>query len=84
MRMSDRLSNIFNSTIGVYQGYILSLTLFGLCIDEFEEMVAKFVKEEGVEKVVIGNGVIMLLLYVDDVVLLANTYESIEKKFIAY
>ena len=47
-------------------------------------MVAKFVKEEGVEKVVIGNGVIMLLLYVDDVVLLANTYESIEKKFIAY
>ena len=30
-------------------------------------MVVKFVKEEGVEEVVIGNVVIMLLLYVDDV-----------------
>ena len=38
-----------------------------------EEMVTKFVKEECVEEVVIGNVVIMLLLYADDVVLLANT-----------
>ena len=36
-------------------------------------MVAKFVKEEGVEEVVIGNVVIMLLLYADEVVVFANT-----------
>ena len=50
VRMSDRLSDFFNSTIGVKQGCPLSLTLFGLCIDEFEEIVVKFVKEECVEE----------------------------------
>ena len=33
----------------------LSPTLFGLCIDELEEMVTKFVKEECVEEVSIRN-----------------------------
>ena len=73
VRMSDKLQIFFNSTIGVKQGCPLSPTLFGLCIDDFEEMVAKFVKEECVEEVSIGNVVIMLLLYADDVVLFANT-----------
>ena len=53
-------------------------------------MVAKFVKEECVKEVSIGNVVIMLLLYADDVVLLANTlgyaqsYEGIGKNLHAY
>ena len=42
-------------------------------------MVAKFVKEEGVDKVVIGNVVIMLLLYADDVVLFAHTIGDAQK-----
>ena len=42
-------------------------------------MVAKFVKEECVEEVSIGNVVIMLLLYVDDVVLFANTLGDTQK-----
>ena len=50
MRMSNRLSDFFNSTIGVKQGCSPSPTLFGLWIDELEEMVAKFVKEECVEE----------------------------------
>ena len=54
------------------QGCPLSPTLFGLCINELEQMVAKFVKEEGVEEVVIGNVVIMLLLYANDLVFFAN------------
>ena len=48
-------------------------TLFGLCIDELERMVTKFVKEESIEEFIIGNVVIMIVLYADDVVLFANT-----------
>ena len=68
--MGNRLSDCFNITIGVKQGWALLPTLFGLCIDELKEMVAKFVKEEGVKEAVIRNVVTMLLLYVDDVVCL--------------
>ena len=49
--MSNGLSKFLNSTIDVKQGCPCSPTLFGVRIDELEEMVAKFVKEE----VVIGN-----------------------------
>ena len=44
-----------------------------------EKIVTKFVKEEGTEDVTIGNVIIMLLLYVDDVVLLPNTLEDAQK-----
>ena len=50
-------------------------TLFGLRVDELEEMVTKFIKGR-VEEVTIGNVVIMLLLYVDDVMLLQILYET--------
>ena len=69
----------FNSTIGVQQGCPLSSTLFGLCIDELEEMATKFVKEECVEEVGFGNAMIMHLLYADDVVLFANTLGDAQK-----
>ena len=64
--MSDRLSYFFNSTIVAKYGCPVSPTQLGLCIDDFEEMVVKIVKEE----VVIGNVNIMLLLQAGDVVLL--------------
>ena len=35
-------------------------------INTLEQMTTKFVKEEGIEEVSIGNVVIILLLYVDD------------------
>ena len=77
--MRYRLSNFFNSTIGVKQGCPLLPTLFGLCIDELEEMVTKFAQEECVEEVVIRDVVITLLLYADDVVFFANTLGNAQK-----
>ena len=35
-------------------------------------MIVKFVKEENIEEVVIGNVVIMILLYADDAIFFAN------------
>ena len=46
-----------------------------LCIDKLEEIV----KQEGIEEVVIGNVIIMFLLYIDDVVLFANTLGDVQK-----
>ena len=37
-----------------------------MCIVELEQMFAKFVKEKGIDEVVIGNVVIMLMLLADD------------------
>ena len=51
MRMGAKISKFFNHSISVKQRYPPSQTLFGLWIDKLEEMVVKFVKEEGVEEV---------------------------------
>ena len=79
VHMQDQISDFFASTIGVKQGCPLSPTLFGLAIDELEQMVLEFMHEEGIEEVMIKNVVIMLLLYADDVVLLAHTLEDAQK-----
>ena len=42
-------------------------------------MVVKFVKEEGVEEVAIGNAFIVLLLYADDVVFFTNILGDAQK-----
>ena len=73
VRMKGDISKMITSDIGVKQGCPLSPTLFGLCIDKLEYMVQEYVEQEGIEKVGIGNMVMMLLLYTDDVVLLAHT-----------
>ncbi|MCO5586193.1 hypothetical protein L7F22_040132 [Adiantum nelumboides] len=83
VRMGEGISKFFTSTIGVKQGCPLSPTLFGLLIDELEHMVPEFMQQEGIEEVMIGNVVIMLLLYVDDVVLLAHSLEDAQKLMIA-
>ncbi|MCO5556272.1 hypothetical protein L7F22_009818 [Adiantum nelumboides] len=80
--MGEGISEFFTSTIGVKQGCPLSPTLFGLLIDELEHMVLEFMQQEGIEEVMIGNAVIMLLLYADDVVLLAHSLEDAQKLMI--
>jgi hypothetical protein len=57
----------------VKQGYPLSPTLFGLCINELEQMITKFVKDEGIEYK------IKLLFYANDIVLFANNLEDAQK-----
>ncbi|MCO5549455.1 hypothetical protein L7F22_002926 [Adiantum nelumboides] len=83
VRRGEGISEFFTSTIGVKQGCPLSPTLFGLLIDELEHMVLEFMQQEGIEEVMIGNAVIMLLLYADDVVLLAHNLEDAQKLMIA-
>ncbi|MCO5608173.1 hypothetical protein L7F22_062379 [Adiantum nelumboides] len=80
---NEGISDFFISTIGVKQGCPLSPTLFGLLIDELEHKVIDFMQQEGIEEVMIGNAVIMLLLYADDVGLLAHSLEDAQKLMIA-
>mgnify|MGYP006872738114 CR=1 FL=1 len=63
----------------VKQGCPLLLTQFDLCTNELEHIVAKFIKEEGIDEVTIGNVVIVLLLYVYGVVFLVKTTGNVQK-----
>ena len=59
----------FSSDIGVKQGCSLSPTLFGLYIDKLEEWL-NTANGEGIQ---LAEYVIRLLLYADDLILIAKT-----------
>ena len=84
VHMGEKISKFFTSTIGVKQGCPLSPTLFGLLIDELECIVLDFMQEEGIEEVMIRNAVVMLLLYADDVVLLAHSLEDAQSLWLSW
>ncbi|MCO5588640.1 hypothetical protein L7F22_042597 [Adiantum nelumboides] len=56
---------------------------FQLLINELEQMILEFMQQEGIEEVMIPNSVIVLLLYADDVVLLAHSLADAQKLMIA-
>ncbi|MCO5596586.1 hypothetical protein L7F22_050651 [Adiantum nelumboides] len=53
------------------------------CMRSCSHLVLEFMQQEGIEEVMIGNAVIMLLLYADDVVLLVHSLEDAQKLMIA-
>ena len=52
---------------------------FGACINELEQIVAKFVKEESIDEVFIKNVIIMLLLYTNIIVLFGETFGDAQR-----
>ena len=69
IRTSAGISESFRSDIGVKQGCPLSPTLFGLYIDKLEE----WLNSQGGDGIHLGKFVIRLLLYADDLILIANS-----------
>jgi hypothetical protein len=78
IRMSLGIFESFRSDIEVKQGCPLSLTLFGLYIDKLEEWL-KFQKGDGA---LLGEFVIRLLLYADDLILIAKASLGLQEHLI--
>jgi hypothetical protein len=69
------ISESFRSDIGVKQGCPLSPTLFGLYIDKLEE----WPNSQGGDDIHLGKFVIRLLLYADDLILIAKSTLAVFK-----
>jgi hypothetical protein len=69
IRTPAGISESFRSDIGVKQGCPLSPTLFGLYIDKIEE----WLNSQGGDGIHLGKFVIRLLLYADDLILIAKS-----------
>jgi len=74
IRTSVGILESFRSGIGVKQGFPLSLTLFGLYIDKLEE----WLDLQGGDCVRLGEFVIKLLLYANDIVLICKSAHGLE------
>ncbi|MCO5561555.1 hypothetical protein L7F22_015175 [Adiantum nelumboides] len=70
------LSDAIESTIGVKQGCPLSPTLFGIYIDELSEYVDTY----GDAGSSLAGVMIPLLLYADDVVLISDSPERLQRQ----
>jgi len=66
-KSTEGWSKDINCNIGVKQGFCLSPTLFGIYIDKLEGCL----EEVGYAGMILARIVIILLLYVDDIVLMA-------------
>jgi hypothetical protein len=75
IRTSTGISESFRSDIGVKQGCPLSPTLFGLYIDKLEE----WLNSQGGDGIHLGKFIIRLLLYADDLILIAKSILGLQE-----
>jgi hypothetical protein len=71
LRLAHGLSDFIQSTIGIKQGCPLSPTLFGIYIDELESYLHEHIQEG--DGCLLHHVLISLLLFIDDLVLIAST-----------
>jgi hypothetical protein len=76
VRTSGGLSECFDSDLGVKQGDPLSPLLFGLFIDRLERVILEMLPNIGIQ---MGHILIKLLLYADDLVLLAYSPDELQE-----
>ena len=75
IKTKEGMSECFRSNVGVKQGFSLSTTLFGLYIDKLEEWLNK----ANGERIKLVDYVIRLLLYADDLILIAKTARGLRE-----
>ena len=73
VRVGGRLTDLFPSSIGLKQGCLLSPILFSILIDDLAKEIKNL--NIGVE---IGDTLLSILLYADDIAILASTPEELQ------
>jgi hypothetical protein len=76
--MAHGLSDFIQSTIGVKQGCPLLPTLFGIYIDELESFLHEHIQQG--DGCLLHQVLISLLLFTDDLVLLASNPEGLQRQ----
>ena len=74
IKLNDKYTDMFNVTCGVKQGDNLSPTLFSLFINDLAIKIKEL--KYGVK---IANEIVSILLYADDIVLLSNSENNLQK-----
>lgn len=76
VRVKGEQGNSFTSEVGVKQGDPLSPLLFGLLIDHIENILSKMLPQVGVD---LAGSLVRVLLYADDLVLLAESPPDLQQ-----
>ena len=76
LKTTHGFSKSFTSNMGVKQGCPLCPTLFGIYIDELEELIQEYITYGGIDGPSFGLYTVLILLYADNVILMVHTYEG--------